>query len=285
MYEPVWMRPATVEDVSHCLAESAGNARLVAGSTDMAVLVGRRVVRPDVLVDLGRVAELARIEEREDGVFIGACVTHAELASNEWVSASASVLAEACRRVGSPQIRSRGTIGGNVANASPAADGTTALMALDATVRVVGDECARRDLPLRSFFKGPGATVLAPGEFIEGFEVRVPATGLRSKYMKSGQRNALAIAVASSAAAFDPEEGTVSLALGSVAPTVVRAREAERLFGDGWGEVSDTVELLDAVATAAIDATSCIDDVRATAEHRRRLVRALVRRALRAVCE
>ncbi len=284
MYEPEWMRPATVEEVSRCLARGAGRARLVAGATDMAVLISRRVERPEVLIDLGRVEGMSRFEEHEGGIFIGAGVTHADLASSDTVRDRATVLSEGCRRVGSPQIRSRGTIGGNVANASPAADGTAALLALDADVRIVRADCSRSRLPLCSFFTGPGATVLAPDEFIEGFDVSLPRAGSVSVYLKSGQRNALAIAIASVAAVFDPEAGRISLALGSVAPTAVRAGAAESLFNDEWGTAGDADELLDAVADKAVDATSCIDDVRATAEHRRRLIRALVGRALKVVC-
>lgn len=284
MYEPVWMRPTTTEGVSRALVEGRGRARVVAGATDMAVLISRRIERPDVLVDLGLIERLSVIEERDGAMFVGATATHAALTECGLVRDRAAVLSEACRRVGSPQIRSRGTIGGNVANASPAADGSAALLALDAAALIIGPDGSRRETPLCSFFTGPGKSTLGPNEFIEGFRVSLPPVAAKSLYVKAGQRNALAIAVASVAVVFDPSGGRVSIALGSVAPTPVRAMEAERLFADEWGTGASSEELLDAVAAKAVDATSCIDDVRATAEHRRRLVRALAGRALKAVC-
>ncbi|MFH1502047.1 MAG: xanthine dehydrogenase family protein subunit M [Candidatus Eisenbacteria bacterium] len=284
MYEPTWHRPTTAVEAVRILAEGRGDARLIAGGTDLAVRIAGRVELPPVLVDLGLVEELSGVSAANGRVTLGATTTHRTLERDATLRERAPVLTEACRTVGSPQIRARGTIGGNAANGSPAADSSTALLALDAVARIASADGAAREVPLREFFRGPGLTALRPAELLEAFEFDAPSEDSVSAYVKAGQRNALAIAIVSVAAVFDPAEGRVRLALGSVAPTPVRAVEAERLFAEDWRGVSDRAALLDEVAERAVAATKCIDDVRATAEHRRRLTRALVRRTLTRLC-
>jgi CO/xanthine dehydrogenase FAD-binding subunit len=199
------------------------------------------------------------------------------------------VLSAACRTVGAPQIRARGTIGGNIANASPAADGAVALVALGASVVIESKIDGRREVPLVDFFTGPGETVLRPDELVTGVMFDRPTDEARSAYKKAGQRNALAIAVASVAATHEPGTGTVSIALGSVAPTPIRATEAERVFAEGWPDAAGSEpgrhELFREVAAAATGAASPIDDIRASAWYRTVLIEVLTRRALEEVCE
>ena len=126
--------------------------------------------------------------------------------------------------------------------------------------------------------------MLGPADLLETLEFEMPSRGSRSAYTKAGQRNALAIAIVSVAGVFDPTEGRVRLALGSVAPTPVRAESAERFFAEGWSAATDRDAFLCEVADRAVEATSCIDDVRATATHRRRLIRVLVERTLTRLC-
>lgn len=284
MYEPIWRRPSTADEVSAILSEEGEQAGIIAGGTDLAMLIACRAKRPPVLIDLTTVDEISHMMIEDEDVVIGATVTHEELSYNPVLIERALVLSAACRSVGSPQIRARGTIGGNVANASPAADGTTALVALDALARVRSGAGVSRGVPLRELLTGPGTTSLEPFEFIEGVEFELPAADARTVYLKSGQRNALAISVQSAAVVFDPAKGRVSIALGSVAPTPVRADAAERLFAEEWIGAPDRMELLHEVAAKAVDATECIDDIRATASHRRRLVEVLVGRALTTLC-
>lgn len=285
MYEPAWHRPTSVDEVVRLLAQEGERARLIAGGTDLAARISSRDETPPVLIDLGRTECLSRVGVTSGRATLGATATHGALARNAALLESASVLVEACRCVGSPQIRARGTIGGNVANGSPAADGSVALLALDAKARVSSQGSSGRDVPLSELWTGPGSTVLGSGELLESLEFEVPSPGSRGAYTKAGQRNALAIAVVSVAGVFEPSEGRVRLALGSVAPTPVRAEAAERLFAEGWSEAADRDAFLRDVADRAVEATSCIDDVRATAAHRRRLTRALVRRTLTRLCE
>jgi len=288
MTGPVWERPGALAEALHALGDSGARARAIAGGTDLAAEIKTGAVRPDVLVDLGRARELSRLVAGADGeeIVLGALATHAAIARNEVIRSRAPALAAACGVVGSPQSRARGTIGGNVANASPAADGVIGLLAHDAVVRVAssGGPSASREVPLDGFFTGPGRTVLGPGELVQEVAFLLPSPRARGVYLKAGQRNALAIAIASVAVVFDPDRAAAAIALGSVAPTPVRATAAERLLAAEWESSSDRGELVRAVATEAVKAACCIDDVRASAGYRRTLVQVLTERALREVC-
>jgi carbon-monoxide dehydrogenase medium subunit len=288
MYEPQWKRPTSKAEALAVLGDVGEDAVVVAGGTDIAPLISKCRIRPRLLVDISRVDDLKLLNvgpgSKGGSAAIGAMVTHGALARDEGVSEVAHVLAAACRTVGAPQVRARGTIGGNVANASPAADGAVALVALGASAVVESDGNGRREVPLPEFFLGPGQTVLRPGELVTGITFAAPSSVARSAYRKAGQRNALAIAVVSVAAVHEPEAGTVRIALGSVAPTPIRATEAEKLFESGWLDASDRAELLGAVAAAAARDASPIDDIRASAWYRTVLVEVLTRRALEEVC-
>ncbi len=289
MYEPLWESPSTVGEVEAILAWAGGRARLIAGGTDLTVLIRKGEVRPEILVDLGRVEALSHVDtgSADERAEIGALATHADVARDHVLRARATALTDACRTVGSPQIRARGTIGGNIANASPAADGAVALLALDAAVHVRpgGPSHERREpVPLERFFEGPGKTALAPAEFISAVTFDLPEVTARSAYLKLGQRNALAIALASAAVVFEPSAGRVRIALGSVAPTPVRATAAEELFEAEWPRAGARETLIDRVAALAVEATSCIDDVRASAWYRTDLVSTLTRKALMRLC-
>jgi len=289
MYEPLWERPSTVGEVEAILASAGDRARLIAGGTDLAVLIKRGEVRPEILVDLGFVDGMSRVDVGRSGerVEIGALTTHARIARDHTLHARATALAQACRTVGSPQIRARGTIGGNIVNASPAADGAVALLAFDASVEVRRGHPTRgrrAPVPLVEFFEGPGKVALARTEFVTAVAFNLPEVGARSAYLKVGQRNALAIAIASAAVVFEPKAARVRIALGSVAPTPVRAAAAERLFAAEWPDATDRAGVIDEVAAKAVDSTSCIDDVRASAWYRADLVRTLTRRALTRLC-
>ncbi len=303
MYEPRWVRPRTIEEAVAALAENPSGARPIAGATDLAVRIRAEHDGPGTLIDLTGVGELAEIGVDTDTLSIGATATHAAVARHEVVRERAAVLARACASVGGPQIRARGTIGGNLANASPAADSAVALAALGAVAHARSAR-GERSIPLSGLFAGPGITVLEPDELLTRVTVELPPAGSRSAYAKLGQRRALAIAIASVAASFDPRAGRVRIALGSVAPTVVRAASAETAFAEGWraldggpvegsgrgggADVASAVgadlrrikELLEEVAALAVDASCPIDDVRASAEYRTILVGELTLTAL-----
>lgn len=275
MYEPRWIHPKTTADAAAALAEEPGRARPVAGATDLAVHIRASHDGPETLVDLTCVDELAAVRVDGGRLSIGAAATHALVAEHPVVGERAAVLAQACGTVGAPQIRARGTIGGNIANASPAADATVALVALDAVATLVSAR-GERDIPVAELFTGPGSTVLEPDELLTRVGFDLPGDEATSVYRKVGQRKALAIAIASVAATYDPATGAVRIALGSVAPTIIRATGAEAVFAAG----GDVMELIGAAAAEAARASSPIDDVRASAEYRAILVEELTRTAL-----
>ena len=235
----------------------------VAGGTDLMVAVNFGRAHPEALLDLSRVEELKGWWREDDLVFVGAGMTFARI---ERELAEFRPLAQAARSVGSPQIRNRATIGGNVATASPAGDALPVLAAYEAEI-VLGKVGVTRKVPWRAFFLGPKQTALEPDELILGVEWR-QADGPGS-FAKVGPRNAMVIAVAS--VCLQRENGSVRVALGSVAPTVIRAGHAEAYAALG----DDPVEF---GRLAAADARP-IDDVRGTAAYRRHVVEVLARRA------
>ncbi len=293
MYEPKWVFPRTIDDSLEALADESAHA--IAGATDLAVRIRADHGGPATLVDLTGVPELARVAVDGDTLTIGAAATHAAVTRHDAVRQRVAVLAEACGTVGAPQVRARGTIGGNLANASPAADATGALAALDAVAHARSTR-GEREIPVTGLFAGPGQLRLEPDELLTHVTLELPPPGASSVYKKLGQRKALAIAIASVAVTFDPTACAVRIALGSVAPTVVRAEQAESTFAGRWSGVvgeggvagqgcrDEVMGLIEEVAAQAAGASSPIDDVRASAEYRTILVRELTRTALEELC-
>ena len=261
------------------LKASHPDAMPVAGGTDLMVAVNFGRVRPSALLDLSRVAELKTWSADNGRVHLGAGVTFARI---ERELQAFRPLAEASRSVGSPQIRNRATIGGNLGTASPAGDGLLPLAVYDADV-VVASRGGLRTEPWRTFFVAPKRTTLAPDELIAGVEWdRVDGPG---SFSKIGTRNAMVIAIAGLCLQLDAAARSVRVALGSVGPTILRAPEAEAFAANlvPWDEpdrplddaaVAEFGELTAAAATP-------IDDVRGTAAYRRHAVAVLARRALR----
>jgi xanthine dehydrogenase FAD-binding subunit len=223
--------PTSINETLGLLEEWGPDASLIAGGTDLVVQLKDRLKSPKALIDIGHIPEIRGVREIEDSnVWIGALSTHAEIASSALIKEAAPVLANACAQVGSPQIRNRGTIGGNISTASPAGDTIPALYVLEASVEIIGPK-GRRVAPIESFFHGPKKSALAPCEIVLG--VRIPKLDKEyvSFFRKLGQRKALAISIVSVAFAGRRQEPglftDVRIALGAVAPTVVRARTVE----------------------------------------------------------
>jgi len=250
----------------------------LAGGTDLMADVnfGRR--RPAAVLDLSRVRELRDWHSDDGTVFVGAGVTFARIARE---LAALRPLAEAARSVGSPQIRNRATLGGNVATASPAGDSIPVLAAYDAEI-VLASVTHHRNVPWHAFFLGPKRTALEPDELVVGAEWRlVDAPG---SFAKVGTRNAMVIAVAGVCLQLHPSERSLRLALGSVAPTVIRAHDAEALAAAAidWNDAERPLPPVigrEFGRLASLGAQP-IDDVRGTAAYRRRAVEVLARRAL-----
>jgi CO/xanthine dehydrogenase FAD-binding subunit len=234
----------------------------IAGGTDLMVDLNFDRRRPEVVLNLGEVAEL-RGWSREDGTLrLGAGLTYAE-AMAEPLRSLLPALAEASRTVGSPQIRNRGTLGGNLGTASPAGDSLPPLLVEDAEVEVASVAGTRR-IALDEFLVGPKRNALAPGELITAVLVR--PSGAPQTFMKVGPRNAMVIAVCSLAVAVDRERGELRAAFGSAGPVVAL--------------VTAPLAEADAFPALVASAASPIDDVRGTAAYRRHALRVLAARGL-----
>jgi len=266
-------RPTSLDEALE-LRAAHPEATVVAGGTDLMVEVNFDRAHPDALLDLSRVAQLQLWERDSALVSVGAGVTFARLAAelDDQVA-----LAQAALTVGSQQIRNRATLGGNIATASPAGDGIVALAAYDADVVVASAERGRRAVPWQEFFLGPKRTALAGDELVVAAEWQ--STDGAAAFAKLGPRGAMVIAVASVCVQLEEDAHEVRVALGSVAPTVIRSSAAERFLAVlDWDAVLD-VELAHAGKLAAAGA-SPIDDVRSSAGYRRRAIEILVPRLL-----
>ena len=250
----------------------------LAGGTDLFLRMERRQTQPDTVVDLKRIPGMDGVEAVDGGIRIGALALMETLAASPLISDPYDALAQSARVVGSIQTRNRATVGGNLANASPAADTATPLMALGATVEAA-DAGGTREIPLDELFLGPGRTALREGELLTA--VRVPALPARAgSGFQRCVRMAMDIAVVNCAAFVQlDEDGVVAearIALGAVGPTPLRAPAAEnRLEGRRF----DPAAAEEAADCAAEDARA-IDDVRASADYRKEMVRVLTRRAV-----
>ncbi len=279
--------PTTVEDALRLLAEHGSEACVVAGGTDLLVELQRGTREAPVLIDVTRIGGLNRVAlDDDDIVHIGPTLTHNCAVGSDLLVERGFPLALACWRVGTPQLRNRGTIAGNLVTASPANDTIAALWALDARLTLQSAE-GERMLPFADFYHSVRETDLAPDEMVT--DISFPALGenQRGTFAKLALRRVHAIAVVNAAVVltFDPANENVvtkaRITMGSVAPTVIRAREAEAsLVGRSLNEQS-----INRAADLAVKATSCVDDIRSGADYRRRAVRVLVRRALRALRE
>lgn len=268
--------PATLDEALRLTAD--GEATLLAGGTDLMLRAGygRR------LVNLRRVSELTGIEVGESRVRLGALVTVTEVLESDTLRAAVPLLVDTADRFASPQIRNAATLGGNIANASPAADLVVPLLALDAEAELAAwrdDAVTTRRLPLAEVITGPGTTVIGADEILTGVAFDRPPEGHVGGFLKSGPRPALEIAVVSAALTGVLREGALHqarIALGSVAPTPIRAAAAEAVL-EGRAL---TPEVVDAAAQAAAAEAAPIDDVRGSAWYRRHLVRVYVERLL-----
>jgi CO/xanthine dehydrogenase FAD-binding subunit len=255
----------------------------IAGGTDLMVDLnfGRR--RPPAMIDLTRVAELASWQREDSHVFLGAGLTYATIVKE---MAAFKPLVQASRSVGSPQIRNRGTVGGNLGTASPAGDALPVLAAYDADVIVRSQARGERTIPWHAFLTGPKKTALAEDELILG--ARWPRRRGPGSFSKIGTRNAMVIAVASLCLLIDEDGRRVNVALGSVGPTILRAAAAELQIAAAmessscWQDLSITLpdQVIDEFGELVAAAAKPLDDVRGTAAYRRHGCRVLARRAL-----
>jgi CO/xanthine dehydrogenase FAD-binding subunit len=279
----MWQRylfPATVQEALEMLAAHDGQAQIITGGTDLVLQSQRGQCTATVMVDVTRIPGLDAIEEREGYVTIGCQVTHAQIAASLLIRRKTEVLALACGSVGGPQTRNVGTLVGNVVNALPAADGAVALFALDAEVEVADAE-GRRWLPIAGMYAGVGKCTIDPcTQMVTAIRFRPLADGWASAYQRLANRKALALPILNAAVVVGLKDevcSEVRIAVGPVAPTPFRAREAEAaLVGQ-----SPDAETIVRVARLAADAANPRDSVlRGSRDYRKAMVEVLVRRAL-----
>jgi CO/xanthine dehydrogenase FAD-binding subunit len=274
-----YVRAGSVAEILAVIDRSPIPARLIGGGTDLLAKLDRQSSDRVVVVDVSDVQELAGIGLADGGLRIGAATKLADIENCDLLRGAWCVLADAAVQIGSPQIRNLATLGGNICNASPAADTVPPLLVLDARAEVISSK-GRRTLPLAEFFAGPGATVLNGSEVLAAIYLPEPPPGAAATYLKHSPRRAMDLAVVGVAALLAPANGRLEarIALGAVAPTPLRAREAEaRLAHAAYiddGVISD-------VARLAAREANPISDVRASAEYRSAMVETLTGRALR----
>ena len=277
-----FLQPATWREALEAKAAHPG-AVPISGGTDVMVELNFDHRRPEVVMDLTRVPEIQEWGEENGSLRVGAGVTYARIITE--LGERLPGLAMASRTVGSPQIRNRGTVGGNLGTSSPAGDGLPPLYASDAEVEIASTDGTRR-VPVTEFITGPKRNVLRPNEVIAAFHI--PKAGGPQQYAKIGTRNAMVIAVCSFGLALHPEQKKVGACVGSAAPTPVRARYAEGFIEGilderGLWESREQLDeaVLERFGESVEMAARPITDVRGTAAYRVLAVGVLARRALK----
>jgi carbon-monoxide dehydrogenase medium subunit len=272
--------PSSIDEVCSLLSEHKGEAKVKAGGTDLLPMMKARTVVPHHIIGLKNTGYMDYITYDETrGLRVGAMVTHQAIADSPLVKEKFEVLATACRKVGTPQIRNLGTIGGNLCNAAPSADSAPALICLSAKVKLVSLD-GERSIFIEDFFKGPGETALSPSELLIEIQVTDPLLHSGAVYLKHTFRSAIDLAAVGVAVMIILDSTNevckdVRIALGAVAPTPIRARRAEDfLRGKALKD-----NLIEQASQIAAEEARPITDVRSSAEYRKEMVRVLTRRA------
>ena len=270
--------PNSIEEATALLAAANGNARILAGGTDLLVQIRGGFANPELIIDVKNIPELRAITSGSDGIQIGAAVSGAELGEHPIVSKVWPGVVEATELIGSTQIQGRASLGGNLCNASPAADTVPALVAAGATCRVAGAK-GERTVPVEEITTGPGSTSLGNDEFVVDFSFPARPAHSGDAYLRFIPRTEMDIAVVGAGVSLTlAEDGsckTARVSLGAVAPTVVVLEEgANALIGTKLDE--DALGKLDIAARAACNP---IDDKRGTVEFRTDVAGVLAKRA------
>ena len=276
-----YLRPKSYQQVSELLHQQPEDARPFMGGTDLFVQMRDRTVAPKILIDVKHLPGMTSIEyDHFIGLRLGAAVNMNAVTKHPEVIKYFPLIVEAANSVASYQLRNRATIGGNICNASPAADMAPTLLILDANLIVVGLN-GERVTPANDFFLAPGVNALELGELLKRIEIPTPPQSWKGKYLKLGRNAAGDLAIAGVAVIGFPDRTSESgyrfrIALSSVAPTPIRAFKAEEVLSRG----PITGERIEAAAIAAQDTCQPIDDVRASGNYRKEMVKVLTRRAL-----
>jgi carbon-monoxide dehydrogenase medium subunit len=268
--------PKTLEEALDCLADNNHRqTKILAGGTDLVVRLREGFLKPDVIVDITRIKKLSEAKEVDGYVRIGAACTMSQIVDSKIVRKFGNCLVQAALEIGSEQIRNRATIGGNICNASPAADTIPALLVLEATARIESKDGVK-DMPLEELLVGPGNTVLGAQEILTFISFKKEKENQLSVFFKLGKRKAQAISVVNGALALELDTSkkkftNFRIALGSVAPRTIRLKNVEeRLIGYNVGR-----EIIEEAADLIEESISPISDIRASAAYRKKVSRNL----------
>ena len=271
--------PQTLPEALALLAQHDGTARVIAGGTDLMLYMKSGKAEPETIVNIKKLQPLQGVSATKGGLRLGALVTLREMTRSPLVLESYPSVAHAAGLIASEQIRSFATVGGNLCNASPSADLAPPLIARSASAHIVSAN-GEREIPLEDFFYGPGESALQAGELLQA--INIPPPEGNAVYIKHTPRAFMDIAVVGVAARLELAAGhcrAAGIVLGAVAPTPLRARQAEAALA---GQ-SLTDEIIENAARIASEKCAPIDDIRGSAWYRRRMVGVLTRRALTAL--
>jgi len=274
--------PATIEEAITSLGRSP-DAKVIAGGHSLIPLMKLGLSEPKQLVDLRRIRQLREIKNEDGAIVVGALATHRSIADHAAIRKTLTALAEAAGGVGDLQVRSRGTIGGSLAHADPAADEPAPALAFDATVRVIGPK-GRRDIPAGEFFKGPFETALASNEIVTDVRFAAPAGRVGSSYLKFAHPASGFAIVGVAAAIALKGDGTIeraAIGVTGAAASAFRSSASERALTGTGGDAN----AIAAAASKAADGISALSDLAASAEFRKHLVTVYARRAIELAIE
>lgn len=271
--------PQTVNDCLLILSSHETEHRLIAGGTDAVVRMKEGKWRPSTWINIKGLKELRYIKEKNGTIHIGPLTTHTDIIHSPLLQKKADVLVEAAREVGAVQMQNMGTIGGNIGTASPAGDTIPALYVLNATIELQSLN-SKRLIPINQFFTGPGRTLMKQNEMITNIIIQPQAENEVGIFQKLGPRKAQSISIVNVAIMLSMAKDRKCLegkiAFGSVAPTIVRAKKCEALLS--LSPLTD--DIIENIAKVAWKEVMPITDGRATAEYRRDMASALLKRGL-----
>lgn len=279
-----YTRATSLEEASKLAAEKGDKAVLMAGGTDVILLIHAKAIPAELVIDIKEIPGLDEIKYVEgEGMHIGALAKLFDIQSSPVVEEKMPALCDAARYVASPQIRRKGTMAGNICNASPSADTASILVAMKAVVKVYNVK-GEKEIPIDEFFKGVKKTVLEPGDVVTEIFIPELKKGEGSAYFKHSVRKAMDLAIIGVGSEITMDGSKITdarICMGGVGITPLRAKNAEKiLIGN---EITD--ELLEQAGVAASEECSPISDVRASAEYRKDMVRVYTKRAVKKAVE
>jgi xanthine dehydrogenase small subunit len=279
IYDPTVVAPTNLEEVYELLAERGRRAKIIAGGTDLMVGLNAKSLAAEEFIDIWRLNELRGIDDEGETIRIGALTTYTQLIRSPLIQLNVPALVEASRTIGAIQIQNRGTIGGNIVNASPAGDSLPVLLALDAEVEVGSIRGVRR-VSFNNFYTGYRQTVMEPDEILLAVKLRKSKPNERSFFLKVGTRRAQAISkvvMAVKVGTTGAEIKSISIALGSVAPVVIRAFQTESLLTNAILNAT----IIEQAKRTVSQEIAPITDVRSTEHYRRTVTGNVLARVLR----